>query len=125
MLDMEKYQMKLNILGEEWEVKIDPNLKDDFRGLCDISVRTITLNDFNKYLKFEYPLKDMENEIERTLSHEIVHAIFSEAGLEGYSSDELLVDFLSVQIPKLEKIIEQVKLNIKSKEGLEDERTSK
>lgn len=125
MLDMEKYQMKLNILGEEWEVKIDPNLKDDFRGLCDISVRTITLNDFNKYLKFEYPLKDMENEIERTLRHEIVHAIFSEAGLEGYSSDELLVDFLSVQIPKLEKIIEQVKLNIKSKEGLEDEEISK
>lgn len=125
MLDMEKYQMKLNIFGEEWEVKVDPDLKDDFRGLCDISVRTITLNDFNKYLKFEYPLKDMENEIERTLRHEIVHAIFSEAGLEGYSSDELLVDFLSVQIPKLEKIIEQVKLNIKSKEGLEDERTSK
>lgn len=125
MLDMEKYQMKLNIFGEEWEVKVDPDLKDDFRGLCDISVRTITLNDFNKYLKFEYPLKDMENEIERTLRHEIVHAIFSEAGLEGYSSDELLVDFLSVQIPKLEKIIEQVKSNIKLKEGLEDEETSK
>lgn len=48
--------------------------------------------------------EDTEEEKERcykeTLSHECVHAYFRESGLYEYMKDEVLVDWIAVQMPK-------------------------
>ena len=35
------------------------------------------------------------------LRHELIHAFFSIAGLDGYSNDETLVDWLAVMYPRM------------------------
>lgn len=40
--------------------------------------------------------------------HEIVHAFFSESGLDtNYSEDELLVDWIALQFPKMLKVMKE------------------
>lgn len=112
MLNMQNYEMELMILGERWEIKVDPSLKDTWQGLCDFSIRTIYINDFNKYVDYDNVLQNLNTEILRTIRHEIVHALFFESGLAEYGNDEVLVDFLAVQFPKLRTIVGEIESTV-------------
>ena len=35
------------------------------------------------------------------MRHELVHAFLSESGLDNYSSDEVLVQWMAAQLPKM------------------------
>lgn len=39
--------------------------------------------------------------IKHVFHHEVIHAIFTECGLEGFSNNEILVDFIAKQLPKI------------------------
>lgn len=93
---------KINILGTDYDIIVDKELqmtKND--GYCDkyskeIRVRPITgmLNDSNND-----ELKRMR--FEEVVRHEIVHAFLFESGLDEYSCDELFVDWIAIQLPKM------------------------
>lgn len=55
--------------------------------------------DYERALRF--------NEVGR---HEIFHAFFDESGLEGYSEDEQLINWLAVQSPKIFKVFTELEL---------------
>lgn len=101
--------MKVNILGTEYTVHEDNELeKLGLDGCCkkydkEISIRSIEnmLEDGDCY----------ESKLERhceVMRHEIVHAFFSESGLDDFSNNEQLVDWIAMQFPKMEKVFKDV-----------------
>lgn len=51
---------------------------------------------------------DCLNDLNRIVRHEIIHAFLYECGLREYTDNELLVDFLAYQIPKMVKIFKEI-----------------
>lgn len=104
-------QESVNILGTEYKIIIDDEMhrteRDgaERRYLHEISLRPKSdmLNseatDYERAIRF--------NEVGR---HEIFHAFFDESGLEGYSEDEQLINWLAVQSPKIFKIFAELDL---------------
>ena len=95
--------MRLNILGTDYEFCMcsSKEMSDsDNLGECNRYTKTIKIND-------GYFLREgVEYEAEiKTIRHEIIHAIFHEAGLDCYAEDEILVDALAVLIPKIEDVV--------------------
>lgn len=45
-----------------------------------------------------------------TLRHELLHAFFHECGLERYCNDELLIEFLEIQLPKIFALCNELKI---------------
>ena len=110
----------ISILGQEYEVntacdELNKTAKD---GLCyeydkriEVRPSEFMLNDADsKELK--------EKRYEEVVRHESVHAFFSESGLDNYSMDETLVNWLAMQIPKINKAVDEVMKAHKNEEIL-------
>lgn len=104
--------MKVNILGTEYEIRY---LKEseyeklkicDANGLAELYAKELIINSeiddgsgkvFANFKEFE----------KKVIRHEIIHAFFHESGLEDYTSDENLVDWLALQAPKILKVFQE------------------
>jgi len=78
----------------------------DIDGYCDGYGKTIRVNnDFNT----NYPtnISDLEAYKRQVIRHEITHAFFEESGLEKYKGDELIVEWIAKQFPKMTKVFQQ------------------
>lgn len=90
--------MKIDILGTSYKITHDL-LRDDRDGECNIVSKTIRIK----------PVEQMsgDNDAERiyirdkVTRHEIIHAFLDESGLDSYSDDETLVDWIANQLPKM------------------------
>jgi hypothetical protein len=99
----------INILGTQYEVikqteKENPKLKDA-NGLCEPYTRQII------YKENEQSIDVFDNIAafdKKNLRHEIIHAFFAESGLTEYMEDEVLVEWIAVQFPKISRIIKEV-----------------
>jgi len=110
--DLLEIPKKIMILGREYDVDIisidDTRLGDTHEmayGMCGVYEPIIEIyNDhFDQYQEFSNTLK---LQVENTFRHEMMHAVFIEAGLDNtYGDDETLVDFLAFQLPKIKKYI--------------------
>ena len=111
---------KISVLGQTYEVntaceELNGTTKD---GLCyeydkriEVRPSEFMLNDTDsKELK--------EKRYEEVVRHELVHAFFSESGLDNYSIDETLVNWLAMQIPKINKAVDEVMKAHKNEEIL-------
>ena len=111
---------KISVLGQIYEVntacdELNKTAKD---GLCyeydkriEVRPSEFMLNDADsKELK--------EKRYEEVVRHELVHAFFSESGLDNYSMDETLVNWLAMQIPKINKAVDEVMKAHKNEEIL-------
>ena len=102
--------MTLNILGQDYDLQ-DIAAKEDVKlsdcdGYCDGFGKIIRINnDFN--VTHPSCVSDMEGYKRRIRRHEIIHAFFEESGLEKYKADELIVDWIATQFPKLEKAFQE------------------
>ena len=99
--------MTTNILGTEYQVNIkerqtDPKL-DTRDGYTDFSVKKIVVADVEKE-KDNDSVEDLSPYLKQVIRHETIHALFYESGMNDWASDELLVDYLSIQIPKICKV---------------------
>ena len=106
--------MKINILGTDYDIrhvseKDYPKLKTfEANGLAELYSKELIINSDmddgsgRSYAKFEEYEK-------KVLRHEIIHAFFHEAGLTDYCEDEILVDWLAFQIPKMVKVFQDAK----------------
>lgn len=96
--------MKINILGTPYEIIVDKSgylEKNNADGIDRNYSKTILVRDLDDYLDSEATTEEKEARRKETIRHEIIHAFFSESGLKGYYNDELLVEWLAVQFPKM------------------------
>ena len=102
--------MTISILGQDYDLQ-EISAKDDvklsdFDGYCDGFGKIIRINnDYN--MSCPTNISDMAGYIRRIKRHEIIHAFFEESGLEKYKGDELIVEWIANQFPKLEKAFQQ------------------
>ena len=105
--------MHIDILGTPYNIKFATSKeysKFDIRdadGLAELYSKEIYIrtgyeddpNCFNNITEYR----------EKVLRHEILHAIFHECGLDKYSNDEDLVNFLALQYNKIVDIMNKAK----------------
>lgn len=109
---------KINILGIDYTVKIK-KVADDFilsdhpcNGYTDFYGKNIIIADLTDQKEFKYASRYSNTRYERykhTLRHEVTHAFIYECGLgnqshldpTSWSSNEPLVDWMAIQMPKL------------------------
>lgn len=98
--------MKVNILGTDYVIveqseSENPKL-EDVNGLCELWSKKIVLG--SELLKPHKLLVEQAEQFrDKVLRHEIIHAFFAESGLLEYCNDEMLVDHLAMQLPKMVK----------------------
>jgi hypothetical protein len=103
--------MKLNILGQNYDYA-EIAAKDDVKmagcdGYCDGYGKIIRVNnDFN--LNDQTNVSDLEAYKRQIKRHEVIHAFFEESGLEEYKNNELLVDWIAKQFPKVTRAFQQI-----------------
>ena len=101
---------EVSILGTTYFVDVkdkeeDELLKNNRDGYCDTSTKYIVVENMKPEEGTKRNLKAYQ---ESVLRHELVHAFFYESGLDNYSSDEQLVDYLAIQIPKIYKAMKEI-----------------
>lgn len=103
--------MKIDILGVDYQLVFDKSGKNpklaEASGYCDMYAKKIVIQ-----ACYEVELMDSERIdvfINKVVRHEIIHAMFYESGLDEYSRDETLVDFLAIQLPKIVGLFDKIK----------------
>lgn len=100
---------KVDVLGAEYKIfydteKENPTMKGN-DGYCDTSVHEIHIEK-SLFLPSDdvSVLKDLSSYGKMVIRHEIVHAFIAESGLAeccSWAKDELLVDWIARQFPKM------------------------
>lgn len=109
---------RVNVLGTEYSIieadaKEKPILKDAV-GFCDSSVKEIYI-DKGITNSSEDSKADLYLVQRKVLRHEIIHAFFSESGLEeqsDYAENEELVDWLAIQYPKINAAFKSLGIDV-------------
>lgn len=106
-----KSDRKINILGQEYTVEFrtpEQNPKLELMGadgLAELHDNRIVIDSkMNPKTGKEYD--NFEQYEKKVVRHEIMHAFFHEAGLRDYCNDEILVEWLALQIPKICKVMQ-------------------
>ena len=110
---------KVNVLGTEYSIEYkdyddDPAfIKHGIDGYCEQDTHKIVVGDLHTFPSFEDETEEFIRAcMKHTLAHECTHAIFNESGLQDSSAvfdgpfarNEMLVDWIAIQGPKLYKI---------------------
>ena len=99
----------VNILGTEYSIEVDDNLdKTQIDGLCKVYDKQITVRNVDSMLCDDDSTDTKKKRYNEVLRHEIIHAFFNESGLDDYSSNEQLVNWIAIQFPKLAQAFKEV-----------------
>ena len=99
---------KVNILGTEYNLVEDDSLvKLNIDGMCKEYTKEISIRPTLDMLCEDESEEDKKKRTKEVLRHEIIHAFFSESGLDDYSLNEQLVNWLAIQFPKMAKFFEE------------------
>lgn len=99
--------MVVDILGTNYTIKQDDSLIDSMAdGLCKSYSKEITHRGAKDMLCKDDPIEVKNVRFSEVLRYELIHAFFCEAGLNNYSNDEILVDWIAKQFPKMLKAME-------------------
>ena len=99
--------MIVGILGTNYTVEQDDSLNNSMLdGLCKSYSKQITHRGIKNMLCEDDPMEVKQVRFSEVLRHELIHAFFHEAGLENYGSDEVLVDWMAKQFPKMVKTMQ-------------------
>lgn len=118
---MKKYNRKtVSILGTEYIILLNnpdenPVLKN-LAGYCSNNTKELVINNNLEYFKGKTD-EWIANDIKSTIRHELIHAFFNESGLvisavysDGWAKNEEMVDWWSVQSPKIFKTFTELEL---------------
>ena len=105
-----KEPILINILGSEWTIK-ETNVQEDGKlhscnGYCDPSTKTIVLDDAVNLATDPTTIDNLDFNKFLTYRHEIVHAFLQESGLSELAHNELVVEWMAIQFPKIYKVFE-------------------
>lgn len=95
----------IDILGTKYDVYFltEEFPQKDACGLCERYSHEIFIDD-SYFSSGEDLCKLPELAKNKTIRHELIHAILHEAGFDVYSEDETLVDALATLYPKMKNI---------------------
>lgn len=91
--------MQIEILGTKYDFQYEDEPIE-----FDISV-VGNVDYYKKTIVVEKNHKKLQDKIAR---HELIHAYFYEAGLPDYAQDEVLVEWLALQFPKILEIFKKL-----------------
>lgn len=104
---------KIDILGTEYTIRFTTEKEDsrlhDCNGCCDFTTKEILIE--TNIPRDEHTVGSLDELIEVTLRHEIIHAFLSESGLWTncyWAVNEEVVDWIAIQFPKLSRVFSQV-----------------
>lgn len=104
--------MEINILGTkyglmEFPKRDDPSLTNN-DGYCDTSVKKMVIDEMKE--KEPCMKEDLSFYQKQVKRHEIIHAFLFESGLDTCCewACEEMIDWISIQFPKLQKTFEEV-----------------
>ena len=113
---------KVNVLGTEYSIEYkdyddDPAFaKLGIDGYCEQGTHKIVVGDLHTWPGWEDESEEFIREaMKHTLIHEIIHSFFNESGLQDssatydgpFAKNEMLVDWIAIQIKKIYKAIEE------------------
>ena len=105
--------MKVNILGEKWDLvehkeAEDPKL-NGCDGYADTSIRRCVVDDMTVCANDPTCKGDLEAYKKQVKRHELIHAFLFESGLDGesWAKNEEMVDFFAIQFPKLARLFSE------------------
>ena len=95
--------MIVNVLGTDYTIKVDSDyLKEqNADGVCKSYDKEIVIREDTDFLCPDDKATTKKLRKKEVIRHELIHAFFSESGLDDYSSNEQLVDWLASQFPKM------------------------
>ena len=102
--------MTINILGQDYDFQ-EISAKEDTRladndGYHDGYAKLIRVNnDYNE--NHPSSIRDIPMYRKRVTRHEVIHAFFEESGVTKWRDDEALVNWISLQFPKMLKVFQQ------------------
>ena len=102
--------MTVNVLGTKYTIKKSNKIEDvnleGNDGYCDFTTKTIVIDTFKV---FPGSFKDLESYEKQVIRHELIHAFLFESGLDvnSWGRNEELVDWISIQFPKMMNSFEQ------------------
>lgn len=111
-------ELKANILGTEYKI-LFKNESEEIRlktnwGFCDYHTKEIYISDTIEVETYN-SCKNLIDFKKKVLRHEIIHAFLYESGLrensfnsEAWAENEEMVDWISIQFPKLLKIYQEL-----------------
>ena len=110
--------VSVNVLGTEYSIEyVDENEDSsvlNLGGYCDSISKAIYLNAAEYFEgKKDASGKRGRDVMNMILRHEIVHAFFAESGLReecDFASNEILVDWIGNQMPKISKAMNDLNL---------------
>lgn len=98
----------MDILGSNYELVQDSSLlKKGLDGCCIKYRKQIRVLPTEKMLDDKDNYEEKQKRYNEVLRHEMVHAFFNESGLDKYSDDEILVDWIAMQFPKMFKLFKE------------------
>ncbi len=102
--------MKVNVLGTEYIIKVDSDyLKENGAdGVCKSYDKEIVIRENADFLCPNDKAETKELRKKEVIRHELIHAFFDESGLNDYSQNEQLVDWLASQFPKMLQAFKEV-----------------
>ena len=104
-----KYMKTIGIMGTSYCIQEDDSIiKEDADGTCSKYDKVIKIRPIEKLLSdndSDYCKQRCYNE---TCRHELIHAMFFESGLYCYSEDEVLVDWIASQFPKMAELFDSM-----------------
>lgn len=101
----------VNILGTEYTIETDDKiLKDGADGFCYPYSNRIKIRPQENILDDDNTTEEKKRCYKETLSHECIHAYFRESGLYNYMRDEVLVDWIATQFPKMAKTFQELNI---------------
>ena len=99
----------VNILGTEYMIEVDTEItKENADGFYYPYSNRIKVRPPENMLDEDNTQEEKERCFKEVLFHECVHAYFRESGLYGYMQDEVLVDWIAVQFPKMAKTFQEL-----------------
>ena len=103
-------KVNVNILGENYTINLNTprEVLTDCDGTCSRYDKLISMVDIDEIFDGGGTEVGRRKRYAEGLRHEIIHAFFEESGLDEYSENEELVQWLAIQFPKLMKVLEDV-----------------
>ena len=101
--------MEVDILGTKYDIEFRKEVNDkklkNTDGYAELYTKKLIIEEVEEDDNTFEGLDKYKNKVIR---HEIIHAMFYEAGHAAYGRDEGLVDSLSILVPKLLKVFKSI-----------------
>ena len=107
--------IRTNILGENYTINLNTprEVLTDCDGECSRYDKTISIVDIEEIFDGNGTEEGRQKRYAEGVRHEVIHAFFEESGLDNYSENEELVQWLAIQFPKMVEVFNAISSNDK------------